>query len=76
MTTTPVRRVLRAIPALLLVLIPLRLAGQSAQQVQPQAAAATWADEVLKQESYAAAAEGAGGRRAGASTSQHHARRT
>ena len=53
MTTTPVRRVLRAIPALLLVLIPLRLAGQSAQQVQPQAAAATWADEVLKQESYA-----------------------
>ena len=53
MTTTPVRRVLRAIPALLLVLIPLRIAGQSAQPVQQQATAATWADEVLKQESYA-----------------------
>ena len=53
MTTTPVRRLLRAIPALLLVLIPLRIAGQSAQPVQQQAPAATWADEVLKQESYA-----------------------
>jgi dipeptidyl aminopeptidase/acylaminoacyl peptidase len=52
MTTTPVRRLLRAMPALLLVLIPLRIAGQSAQPVQ-QATATTWADEVLKQESYA-----------------------
>jgi dipeptidyl aminopeptidase/acylaminoacyl peptidase len=53
MTTTPVRRVLRAIPALLLVFVPLRIAGQSAPPVPQQAAAATWADEVLKQESYA-----------------------
>jgi hypothetical protein len=39
-------------PALLLVFIPLRIAGQSAQPVQQQATAATWADEVLKAESY------------------------
>ena len=53
MKTTPLRRLLRAIPALLLVLIPLRIAGQSAQPVQQPAAATSWADDVLKQESYA-----------------------
>ena len=37
MKTTPVRRLLRAIPALLLVLIPLRIAGQSAQPGQQPA---------------------------------------
>jgi dipeptidyl aminopeptidase/acylaminoacyl peptidase len=55
MTTTHGRRFLRTLPALLLVLIlvgPLRLAGQSAQPA-PQAPAATWADALLKQESYA-----------------------
>jgi dipeptidyl aminopeptidase/acylaminoacyl peptidase len=53
MKTTPVRRWLRAIPALLLVLIPLRIAGQSAQPAQQPPTATSWADEVLKQESYA-----------------------
>jgi dipeptidyl aminopeptidase/acylaminoacyl peptidase len=53
MTTIHARRVLRALPALLLAVIPLRIAGQSVQPVQQQASAATWADEVLKQESYA-----------------------
>jgi len=53
MTTTPLRRLLRAIPALLLVLIPLRIAGQSAQPVQQQATATSWVEDVLKQESYA-----------------------
>ena len=53
MTTTPVRRLLRAIPVLLLVLVPLRIAGQSAQPVEQQATAPTWADEVLKAENYA-----------------------
>ena len=53
MTTTPARRILRVIPALLLLLImsgwPAGIAGQAA----PQAPAANWADTVLKQESYA-----------------------
>jgi hypothetical protein len=45
MKTTPVRRLWRAIPALLLVLIPLRIAGQSAQPVQQPATATSWADD-------------------------------
>ena len=53
MTTIPARRILRVIPALLLLLIisgwPAGIAGQAA----PQAPAANWADTVLKQESYA-----------------------
>ena len=53
MTTTPARRILRVIPALLLLLIisgwPAGIAGQAA----PQAPATNWADTVLKQESYA-----------------------
>jgi dipeptidyl aminopeptidase/acylaminoacyl peptidase len=53
MTTTPAQRLLRALPVLLLVLMPLGIAGQSAQPVRQPAAAPSWADEVLKQESYA-----------------------
>ncbi|HSC29121.1 MAG TPA: hypothetical protein VLD67_17730, partial [Vicinamibacterales bacterium] len=41
-------RLLRAAPVLLLLLVPLRIAGQGAQQPQ----GSSWADEVLKQESY------------------------
>jgi dipeptidyl aminopeptidase/acylaminoacyl peptidase len=45
------QRLLRVVPILLLVLAPLSLAGQSAPQ--QATTPATWADEVLKQESYA-----------------------
>ena len=51
--TIPVRYALRALPAVLLVSLPLGIAGQSAPQRGQQPAPATWADEVLKQESYA-----------------------
>src|SRR5512145_2885845 len=51
MTKPRAQRFLRAAPILLLLLalVPMRLSGQSAAPQQP----ATWADEVLKQESYA-----------------------
>ena len=50
MTTPRAQRFLRAAPILLLLaLVPMRLSGQSAAPQQP----AAWADEVLKQESYA-----------------------
>ena len=41
-------RLLRAVPVLLLLLVPLRLAGQSAQNSGP-----TSVDDVIKQETYA-----------------------
>jgi len=47
MTMRRAQRVLRSIPVLLLLLVPLRLTGQ--QQV---AGSVNWADDVLKQESY------------------------
>ena len=53
MTKRRAQRLLRAIPVLLLVLIPLRLAGQSAQQPQQTSAPASWADDVIKQDAYA-----------------------
>jgi dipeptidyl aminopeptidase/acylaminoacyl peptidase len=53
MTKPRAQRLLRVIPVLLLVLSPLHLAGQAAQQGQKPAAAASWADDVLKQEAYA-----------------------
>jgi dipeptidyl aminopeptidase/acylaminoacyl peptidase len=58
MTRTPksaTRRLLSAVPALLLILIPLRLAGQQTAQSSANAprASSTWADDVLKQETYA-----------------------
>ena len=52
MTTTPVRRLLRAIPALLLVLSPCASQDSPRSRCSSRRAAATWADEVLKQESY------------------------
>ena len=51
MKTTPVRRLLRAIPALLLVLFPCASPGSPRSRQQPPAT--NWADDVLKQESYA-----------------------
>src|SRR6476469_7427286 len=45
MTKTRARRVVRVAPALLLLLIPLRLAGQ-------QGPSSNWADNVLKQDGY------------------------
>ena len=53
MTKLRAQRLLRAIPVLLLVLIPLRLAGQSAQQSQQTSTSSTWADDVIKQDAYA-----------------------
>src|SRR6478736_10115858 len=47
MTMRRAQRGLRLIPVLLLLLVPLRLTGQ-----QQAAAPSSWADEVLKQESY------------------------
>jgi dipeptidyl aminopeptidase/acylaminoacyl peptidase len=47
MTTRRAQRILRLVPALLLLLVPLRLAGQ-----QQSNAPSGWADDVLKQESY------------------------
>jgi dipeptidyl aminopeptidase/acylaminoacyl peptidase len=47
------KRLLCAAPALLLVLIPLGLAAQSGQTAQPPTGPSTWADEVIKQETYA-----------------------
>lgn len=49
------RRLVLVAPALLLVLIPLRLAGQQAAgQNGSTTASSTWADDVLKQETYVA----------------------
>jgi dipeptidyl aminopeptidase/acylaminoacyl peptidase len=53
MTKPRAHRLWRAIPLLLLFLIPLRIAGQSSQQAQQPDPASSWADDVLKQESYA-----------------------
>ena len=53
MTKLRAQRLLRAIPLLLLVLIPLRLAGQSAQQSQQTSTSSSWADDIIKQEGYA-----------------------
>ena len=53
MTKPRAHLVLRAIPVLLLFLIPLRLAGQSAQQASQPEPGSAWADDVLKQETYA-----------------------
>ncbi len=53
MTKLRAQRLLRAIPVLLLVLIPLRLAGQSAQQSQQTSTSSSWADDVIKQDAYA-----------------------
>jgi dipeptidyl aminopeptidase/acylaminoacyl peptidase len=52
MTKPSTRRVLRVVPVLLLLIVPLRLTGQSAQP-QPAANGTSWADEILKQEAYA-----------------------
>jgi dipeptidyl aminopeptidase/acylaminoacyl peptidase len=49
----PSKRLLRAIPVYLLLLLPLHLSGQSAPQLPQPAAARTWADDVLAQEAYA-----------------------
>jgi dipeptidyl aminopeptidase/acylaminoacyl peptidase len=53
MTKFHAQRLWRAIPLLLLILTPLHIAGQAAQQSQQPAGPASWADDVLKQESYA-----------------------
>jgi dipeptidyl aminopeptidase/acylaminoacyl peptidase len=50
MTKPHAQRLLRVLPLLLIALVPLRLAGQAAQQ---PSAGSTWADEVLAQEGYA-----------------------
>jgi dipeptidyl aminopeptidase/acylaminoacyl peptidase len=47
MTTFRAQRILRLLPALVLLLAPLRLVGQ-----QPATAPPSWADDVLRQESY------------------------
>jgi dipeptidyl aminopeptidase/acylaminoacyl peptidase len=47
------RSLLRAVPVLVLLAIPLGLAGQAGQAPPPPAGPTTWADEVIKQESYA-----------------------
>ncbi len=47
------RRCVFAVAALLLAVVPLRIAGQqSGQQTQPPAAPSSWPDDVLKQEAY------------------------
>jgi dipeptidyl aminopeptidase/acylaminoacyl peptidase len=46
-------RWLPAVPALLIALLPLQLAGQSGQTAPAPAGPSTWADEVIKQETYA-----------------------
>ena len=53
MTKAHAQRFVRVIPVLLLLIVPLRLAGQSAQQPPPANNSSGWADEVLKQDSYA-----------------------
>ena len=52
MTKLSAERVLRAIPVLLLLIVPVHIAGQ-AQQAQQPGGPSTWADDIIKQESYA-----------------------
>ena len=47
MTTRRAQRILRLLPAWLLLLAPVRLTGQ-----QQPGTSSTWADDVLKQEGY------------------------
>jgi len=47
MTMRRAQRVSRLLPVFLLLLVPLRLTGQ-----QQAVASSTWADDILKQESY------------------------
>jgi dipeptidyl aminopeptidase/acylaminoacyl peptidase len=53
MTNRRVQRLLHAIPVLLIVLAPLRMAGQPAPQAQQTTGPSSWADDVIKQDAYA-----------------------